>query len=178
MRAYLFTLLFTLTFLATSAQRTKTGPVLDDYGAVFPVPELDVTIGKNEKLKALFEINRQFDDRDKPNPLIESAARYLNLHAQNNIPTSQQAVVLIIHGGGVYDLLNNDAYRKKYGISNPNAELIAELHDLGVRVVVCGQSAANRNLTKAVALPEVEFALSAMTALVKFQNDQYRLIKF
>ena len=69
-------------------------------------------------------------------------------------------------------------YKEKYGVSNPNLKLINQLTDAGVAVIICGQTAAYRNMDRKDVNPNVKFALSAMTALLQFQNDGYRFIKF
>ena len=41
-----------------------------------------------------------------------------------------------------------------------------------------GQTASYRDVTKENSNPDIKFALSAMTALIQYQNNGYRFIKF
>ena len=91
---------------------------------------------------------------------------------------NQLKVALTLHGGAWKDVLNDNAYMKKFGVTNPNSKLIKELSDAGVDIIICGQTAMYRKIDKSIVLPEVKFALSAMTALLQYQNDGYRFIKF
>ncbi|GAA4277331.1 hypothetical protein GCM10022259_20550 [Aquimarina mytili] len=129
-------------------------------------------------LKVVFDIGRTFADSSKVNPLINTAARFLNMHEGAGVSTEKLKVALVIHGSAAYDILNNENYKTKYGIDNPNAKLVSALSEKGAHIILCGQTAAYRNITKTKTLPEVQYALSAMTALVQLQNENYRLINF
>ncbi|UOB17330.1 DsrE family protein [Abyssalbus ytuae] len=158
--------------------KTNTGPVINKFGAVYEVTEADMKVHENDTLKVVFDVGKAFDDKNKTNLLIESAARFLNLHAQNGVPVQNIKVALVIHGGAAHDILKNSYYHEKFDADNPNALLLEELEKAGVDIYLCGQTAAHRNITREKALPQVKFALSAMTALVKLQNEEYRLINF
>ena len=60
-------------------------------------------------------------------PLINTAARYLNLHHHAGISVEQMQVALVIHGTASDDILSDTAYQKKYGIQNPNTPLLQQL---------------------------------------------------
>ena len=72
-----------------------------------------------------------------------------------------------------------DRYKDKYeGTSNTNTALIKALTDKGVRVILCGQSAAFHGIKNDDLLPSVEMALSAMTAHALLQQEGYTLNPF
>jgi intracellular sulfur oxidation DsrE/DsrF family protein len=56
--------------------------------------------------------------------------------------------------------------------------LIRELHAVGVQIILCGQTAAARDLPRDRLLPEVDVALSAMTALLVLQERGYHVNPF
>ena len=85
---------------------------------------------------------------------------------------------MVIHNQASKDIMLPAAYKTKYGTDNPNYPLLMELHKAGVELIFCGQSSLSRNIPREVVIPEVEFALSAMTALIQLQNNDYNLIKF
>ncbi len=156
----------------------KKGTIIADYGKTYEISNPDFKTDKDSDLKAVFDIGRTFGDSSKVNPLIHTAARYLNMHVDAGVALKKLKVALIIHGNAANDILNTISYKNKYGIANPNTPLIADLSKNGVQIILCGQTAAYRNISKQEILPEVQIALSAMTALVQLQNENYRLINF
>ncbi|MEN8799905.1 MAG: DsrE family protein, partial [Flavobacteriaceae bacterium] len=84
----------------------------------------------------------------------------------------------VVHNKASKDIMLPEAYRLKYGVDNPNYQLLKELHNAGVQMIFCGQSSLSRDIPKEIVMPEVRFALSAMTALIQLQNSGYNLIKF
>jgi len=56
--------------------------------------------------------------------------------------------------------------------------LIKALTGKGVRIIVCGQSATYYDIENEDLLPNVEMALSAMTAHALLQQDGYTLNPF
>ncbi len=156
----------------------KEGKVISEYGKTYEVVNPDYKTDTKHELKAVFDIGRTFADSSKVNPLINTAARFLNMHKSAGVSLEKLKVAMVIHGAAAYDILNDVEYKAKYGIANPNTKLITALSEKGVHIILCGQTAAYRNITKEDALPEIKFALSAMTALVQLQNENYRLINF
>ena len=87
-------------------------------------------------------------------------------------------VVVILHGAGMKNALNEEAYKKKFYRSNPNLELLKALDSVGVEIYVCGQSLYSRGFKPEDLAQPVKLSLSAMTALVHFQAEGYQLINF
>lgn len=162
---------------AVSAQElspARTGPVIEDYGAVYdvPAPDFETPMGPRQ---VLFNVHTSADDPGKLNRNIETLARYLNMHARAGVPRENMKLALVLHGGAGKDALSDDAYRKRFGVDNPNRVLLEELIRFGVRVVLCGQTQTARGFQRDEILPEIKVALSAMTALVEFQEEGYVL---
>ena len=172
---YLFIL---LPIFAFSQQKTQQGKIISEFGETYVVNNPDFKTDTLKDLKAVFDIGRTFKDSSKVNPLFNTAARYLNMHENAGVPISKLHVALVVHGAAANDILNNTEYKNKYGIDNPNTPLLSALAEKGVQIILCGQTAAHRNISKEKILSEVKIALSAMTALVQLQNENYRLINF
>ena len=100
------------------------------------------------------------------------------MHAKTGLKSEQLHVAMTIHGGAWQDILTNEAYKEKFGVNNPNFELINQLTEAGVDIIICGQTAGARGLNKTNVNTNVKFALSAMTALLQYQNNGYRFMKF
>ena len=160
------------------SQKKEAGPIIEDYGKVWQVPNLDYVIEEDQVLKAVFDVMNSPESHDVVNPSIETVARFLNMHAQNGISGDKLKAVLVIHNKASKDIMNDHAYNSRYGAANPNGELIEQLIDSGVEIIFCGQSSLSREIPKEDILNEVKLSLSAMTALIQLQNQGYRLIKF
>ncbi|RKS53605.1 intracellular sulfur oxidation DsrE/DsrF family protein [Gillisia mitskevichiae] len=175
-----FCLIALMITFSNYAQEAHKGDVIPDYGKIYSVNNPDFKTDTTAQFKAVFDVARNFDDPAKPNALIETVARYINMHREARVPSEKIKVALVIHGSAFSDILKNEFYQEKFPEINinPNAELISQLSDHGVQVILCGQTAAHRKITKAEALPEIKVALSAMTALVQLQNEGYQLISF
>ncbi len=167
--------IFVVPFLMLSQ---KKGNVITEYGKTFTVVNPEYKTDTINNLKVVFDIGRTFADSSKVNPLINTAARFLNMHEEAGVSLEKLKVAMVIHGSAAHDILNNKNYKTKYGIDNPNTKLVSALSEKGVQIILCGQTAAYRKITKTQTLPEVQYALSAMTALVQLQNENYRLINF
>lgn len=160
------------------SQSPKAGPVVDDFGKVYAIENPDFKIHKEKEYKAVIDVTGNWDNHDKRNSLIETAARFLNMHAQSGVPAEQLKVAIVIHGGATKDLITNEAYQKKFGRNNPNLKLVENLLEIDVPVIICGQSATHRGIKREELVPGVQLSLSAMTALVHLQSEGYQLIKF
>ena len=112
------------------------------------------------------------------NPLINTVARYLNMHAQQGVPLENMKVAFVMHGKAAKNALSNEAYREKYQLNNPNAALIAALKEANVDIYVCGQSFMSRGLPLEGLSKNVKLSLSALTALVEYQERGYKIINF
>ncbi len=181
MRLFLIaTLAVGLTCAAAHADKTPpvTGPVITGYGPHYPIAAPGFATVTDGHYRVAFDIARSDQDANTVNPRIETAARFLNMHAANGVSPTRMQLALVIHGAAAADVLSDSAYQHRNGIANPNAPLIAQLTAAGVEFIVCGQTAAHRGFSANEFAPGVELALSAMTAMVTLQNDGYALIQF
>ncbi|MEO9892555.1 DsrE family protein [Aurantibacter sp.] len=154
----------------------KTGPVIKDYGKVWKIDHLDFKTNKSNTFKALFDVSYSPEDKMKLNGSLETAARFLNMHVQDGVPLEQIKVALVVHGNSSKDLLNSKAYKAKYGVVNPNEKMLKDLMNVGVDIVFCGQTFSSLGYLRNDLIPGVQISLSAMTALIQFQEDEYRTV--
>lgn len=154
------------TALADEEPFTK-GPVFTDYGLV---ADIDVTmpIPPSMTFKHSFDVSTPAPTGD-PNSTLMSAARFINMHARTGIPVDNIRVAVIVHGSAVKEMADRQS---------ASARIIAALTDQGVRIIVCGQSAAYHDVATDDLLPGVEMALSAMTAHAYLQQQGYTLNPF
>ncbi len=148
-----------------------TGPVIADYGPVAAV-EGARAIPDGMVFRVAFDVA----ESAKPgavNRRLETAARFLNMHAAAGVPAENLHVAVVVHGQAAKDLT-----RGTEDTPNANAGLIAALAAEGVDILVCGQSAAYHGVAAEDLAPGVEMALSAMTAHAELQQAGYTLNPF
>ncbi|MEZ4796142.1 MAG: DsrE family protein [Flavobacteriaceae bacterium] len=162
-------------FPVTAQENQK---IIKDFGQTFNVENPDVKTDVTANHKIIFDVMHSSEDKSVVNKYIETAARFLNMHANAGLKPEQLHVAMTIHGGAWQDIMTNEAYKEKFGVDNPNFELINQLTEAGVDIILCGQTAGARGLNKTNVNPNVKFALSAMTALLQYQNNGYRFMKF
>lgn len=178
-RITLFLCLSSLLFCFLLAAQTKrSGPVITDFGAVWEIDSPDYATDTSKEFKAVFDIMDSPDDPNTLNASIETAARFLNMHAQSGVPLEHLKIALVVHNKASKDIISNEAYLKRYGTNNPNYELVKALLNAGGQIIFCGQSSLSRGIPKDELIHGVQLSLSAMTAMMQLQDEDYKLIKF
>jgi intracellular sulfur oxidation DsrE/DsrF family protein len=161
---------------ASSQQRPQTGPIITSGGPVYEVTDPDFPTPMDTQLKAVFEMRNPPTDPSSTNQQLGTMARYLNMHARAGVPRENIRVAAVVHGGASHSLLQDEFYEEREGVENPNKELIREIIASGGQVILCGQTAGARNISKDQLLPGVQLSLSAMTALTALQQQGYQII--
>ena len=176
MKQSIFICTFLSVLLAPSTwagqQDFKAGPVITAYGKVAAVPSAP-PIAASARFQVAFDVATAAEP-GKISRQLESAARFINMHAAAGVPKENLKLAIVVHGGAAIDL-TRDA---KFGSTNPNAGLIAALQRAGVSIQLCGQTAAARDISADDLLPGVTMALSAMTAHALLQQAGYTLNPF
>ena len=159
-------------------KKSESGPIIKNYGQVYKIENIELNLQKNKEYKVIFDIYTNSKKEGSINPLINTVARYLNMHAQNGILAENMKVAFVMHGAAAKDALSKEAYKKQFGIENPNAALIAALKEANVDIFVCGQSYKSRGFPIKGISKDVKLSLSALTALVEYQENGYKIINF
>lgn len=105
-------------------------------------------------------------------PLTETARSY-NLAIANGVPKRKLETAVVIHGSAIWGILNNEAYKEKYGVDNPNLEAIKIMKKQGVEFYVCAQVLAFRNIPFENISKDIDIAVSAKTALMTLDQMGY-----
>lgn len=156
-----------VTVAEAEAPTFTTGPTIRNYGPVADVVPT-YTIPKDAMFRHSFDVSEPSSE-GQPNRTLVSAARFINMHVRAGIPMERIQLALVIHGQAVKDV--SDEMRG-------SAELVAALIDKGVKIVVCGQSAAYYGIATNDLLPGVKMAISAMTVHALLQQQGYTLNPF
>ncbi len=180
MKKYI-SLCFAVLYLTIShGQENKTikGSVIKDFGQVYKIKTPDLLLDKNKKYKVIFDVYTDEKNKKKQNTSINTVARFLNMHALNNIKTQNLDIVLVLHGAATKNALSDKSFQREFKINNPNTKLIKALHKANVKIYVCGQSFAHKGYQKRDLSKNVTLSLSALTALIYYQTEGYQLITF
>jgi len=173
-----FSLLLGCSSMDSFAADPVTGPAVEGYGPVYPVADDAFNLASDRHYKVSKDLSSSDEDNSKLNRGLESVARFLNMQARSGTPMNQLDMAVIVHGRAAKDLLTDEAYQSRFGVSNPNTELLAGLEKAGVAIYLCGQTAAYRGFDDKELNASVTMALSAMTAHVQLQTEGYTLIPF
>ncbi|MFU8830779.1 MAG: DsrE family protein [Wenzhouxiangella sp.] len=167
----------TLCCTTAGAQEFSKGPVIELFGPVVDVPDSTFNLVPGTRYRILFDVASGSRDRHELNPRLESAARFINMHARAGIDPADLQVEIITHGGTTWDVLSDVAYRRRFDRDNPNTALLAALGEAGVVIRQCGQSAAFNGVSAEELAPQVSMAVSAMTVVVRRQAEGWALLQ-
>jgi intracellular sulfur oxidation DsrE/DsrF family protein len=176
MKAFLFMLLIGISFHAMAQQRIN--PIVKNFGGIYDIPYAEEKPDPSLEYNIVIEIQSPVDNPDSLNFGLHNVSRLLNLHAMGGVPKEKIHVVLAIHGGAAFTVMDNDNYKKKYGVKNPNLQLYKELEEAGVKIFVCGQSLIARKIDRFKMVPEVKVATSFITTVTTYQLKGYAALKF
>lgn len=153
------------------------GTVITDFGQVASV-EITSPLPADAQFAVAFDTSTSAE-AGEINRTLNSAARFINMHAAAGVPPENIRLAVVVHGQAVFDLVNQERYAGRYeGAQNANVAAIETLLANNVRIIVCGQSAAYYGVGTEELLPGVEMALSAMTAHALLQQEGYTLNPF
>lgn len=180
MKKNILLIILSLFITNSYSQENKTykGPVIKEFGQVYKIKNPDLLLDKNKKYKVIFDVYSDGENIKEINASINTVARFLNMHAQNNIDPKNLNIILVLHGTATKNVLTDKAFKREFHVSNPNTDLIKALKKENVRFFVCGQSFAHKGYKKNDLSSNVKLSLSALTALVKYQSEGYQLITF
>lgn len=174
----IFGLLFCISVGYSQKKEAKDGPIINGFGKTYKIKNPELNLQKDKEYKVIFDIYTDTNKEGTVNPLINTVARFLNMHAQNGVPAKNMKVAFVMHGAAAKNALNNETYQEKYQTDNPNLDLIKALKKADVDIFVCGQSLMSRGFPVKGLSKNVKLSLSALTALVEYQENGYKIINF
>jgi len=157
---------------------TPEASVVPEADGFITIPGAAIPPSSEHTYKAVFNATRAAGKPDRLVPAINMAGSELNALAASGVPLKNAQFVLVFHGAAIDGILNEETYKSKYGISNPNLPAIAKMRAAGVRIYVCGQNLAFENFDKTTLAPDVVIASDALIVLMTFQNQGYALLSF
>ena len=152
-----------------------------NWAGVAPIQNVTEPADQKIKYKLLMELTafaakgQEATAKNEINGGIGEVARKVNLHVAAGVPQKNIDMVVIVHAGALFAFLNNEKYKRKYGIDNPNITMIKDLQNFGAKIIVCGQAMTFLRLEMEDLVPGIKEALSAQTVLSTYELKGYKL---
>jgi len=178
MRKILQTVLLLFVLFTVVRAQDKVSPIIQGYGEIFYAPHATELPDPNLEYNIVIDVATGSNDKSAPFYSLINVARLLNLHAMGGVPKENLHVVLAIHGGAVWSVLDNQSYKERFNVDNPHLPLFQKLQDAGVKMVVCSQSLMGRDLDHKKLAPGLEVATSMLSTLTTYQLKGYAALKF
>ncbi len=171
--------LLLLTFACTCGlAQERINPIVPSFGGIYAIPEATVVPDSIMDYKIVIDCKTGGEKPSDYSFALHNVARMLNLHEAGGGFHDQMTVVLAIHGDATYAVMDNIAYKQKFGVENPNIDLIRELKVAGVQLTVCGQSLRARKINTRTVLAEVDIATSMLTTVATCQMKGFAVFQF
>lgn len=165
-------------FSANCLAQNRVNPVITEYGGIFEMPEAIERPSPDITYNVFIDVRSGPETPDQINPALNNIARLLNLHAVGGVDPQNINVKAVIHNLATPVIATNELYNQKFGIDNPNIELIQALTDAGVELYVCGQSMLARDFPGSALNANITQSVSALTMVTQYQLEGYALLTF
>lgn len=153
-------------------------PLVKGFGGIYEVPDATERPDGSLDYYILVDLSTGAEDNAQISRWVDNIARMMNLHGLAGVSKDRMHVKVVVHGGAIATIMNNEVYQKRYNSDNPNIPVFKALEAAGVEVLVCGQSMRARNLQKSDLYDGVNVALSALTTVTTYAPKGYTVLKF
>jgi len=150
-------------------------PAADGYAAI---PGAPFRPGHTHVYHAIFDATLAAGKPDRLVPAVNMAGSELNALGVERVKLANAKFVVVFHGEALAGLLDDAHYRSRFGVSNPNLPVLAQLKKAGVKLYACGQNLIAENIDPAILSPDVQVASDALLVLMVYQNRGYALMSF
>lgn len=168
----------TLLLTFTAAAQTPHFPIVKKFGGIYEISDAIERPDGSLEYKILVDLTSPSEDPKQISRFVDNVARMMNLHGLAGVTRDRIKVKVVLHGGGIFTLLNDENYKKKYEVNNPNLVVFEALEEAGAEILVCGQSLIARNLKTSDLWPGVGVAHSALTTITTYAPQGYVVLKF
>jgi len=160
------------------AQKKNPAPIIPEADGFFIIPQAKMQPDKNHVYKAVYDATKSANEPTQILPALNMAGSELNALAVCKIPVTQAKFVIVFHGAAITGILDNEHYKERYHIDNPNLKVVNELKKAGVKLFVCGQNLLSEHMDLKTISSDVTVASDALIVLMTFQNEGYALMSF
>ena len=180
MKSSYLLLLCAVTFLSslTAFSQTPQYPIVKGFGGIYEIPDATERPDGTLEYKILVDLTSASEDPKQISRFVDNVARLMNLHGLAGVTKDRIKVKVVLHGGGIFSVLNDENYQKRYEVNNPNLAVFTALEEAGAEILVCGQSLIARKLKTSDLWPGVTIAHSALTTITTYAMQGYTVLKF
>lgn len=175
---YLLFAIIACTFLVEASAQKTVKPFITGYGDVFEVAPTKEVVNKKGKYKILVDIISPAANAKEISEHFENIARIANLHIAAGVKPENLSVMAVVHGPAVSFILNNETYKQKFGVDNPNQPLFTALKAAGIPLYVCGQTLFKRKVDPSTLAQEFDIVQSAVTTITTYAPQGYTVLKY
>lgn len=151
-------------------------PVIKGYGGMQPIAGTAERPDKALRYRVVFNVTKASPAPGKVNPTLDRMARFVNLLGADGVRPVRGDLVAIVHGGATRLIMTDKAHRARFGVANPNIDLIARLRAIGAEVHVCSQALAGNKIAREAVNPAIKIDAAALTTLANLQLRGYAMI--
>ncbi|OON39016.1 hypothetical protein BTJ39_15320 [Izhakiella australiensis] len=151
-------------------------PTIKGYGKIHYLAASEFRPQPDQTYNIVFQVQDGLESRKKVNDELDHVARTVNLYVASGVPLSQLKFVVAIAGTATPVVLNNQRYHQRFGVDNPNLDLIRQLTAAGVKVTVCDQAVAGHRYPFDWVDDHVIHALSNLTTISTLEKQGYVLL--
>ncbi len=170
--------LFFLLSIKAITQEKSSSPVISAADGFIVIKGAKMQPDRSRIYKAIYDATKAPKDASQLLPALNMAGSELNALGVCGIPVNHAKFVVVFHGAAIDAILDNDHYKEKFGMDNPNLGVIAGLKKSGVQLYVCGQNLLAENIDIKKISRDVAIASDALMVLMTYQNQGYALMSF
>lgn len=177
MKLFLSPLFLSILFIPVYGQQ-KINPVFKDSGFIWDVPFAIDKPDPSLHYKIVVEAGSAPENPAELYEPLDHIARMYNLHVYGGVPKENLEVAVVLFSSSIDIILKNEAYKKKYGVDNPNIKILEELKNAGIKILACGQSMMKNEINPKEVNPHVIPGISRFTTVSTLQMMGYAFFKF
>jgi intracellular sulfur oxidation DsrE/DsrF family protein len=153
-------------------------PVIPEADGFVIIKNAKIQPDKNRIYKAIYDATKPSPRAGIILPALNMAGSELNALGVCGIPLNHARFVIVFHGAALDGILDNESYKQKFGVDNPNLKVLSAMKKAGVLLFVCGQNLIAENIDMKTISGDVTIASDALIVLMTFQNKGYALLNF
>ncbi|MDB5199787.1 MAG: sulfur reduction protein DsrE [Chitinophagaceae bacterium] len=165
-------------FITLHATAQSDAAVIKEADGFTVIPNVAMPPDKKHVYRAIYDATKAAKQPSDLIPALNMAGSELNGLAVSNIPLTNAKFVIVFHGAAINGILDDEHYKSKFGISNPNLAVLSKLKKAGVKIFVCGQNLLGENIDPKTISKDVSVASDALIVLMTYQNNGYALMSF
>jgi len=129
--SFLFIICATLLLTFTAVAQTPHFPIVKKFGGIYEIPDATERPDGSLEYKILVDLTSPSEDPKQISRFVDNVARMMNLHGLAGVTRDRIKVKVVLHGGGIFALLNDENYKEKYEVNNPNLAVFEALEEAG-----------------------------------------------